>query len=141
MIIKYFELKKKDISKFNYFLLYGNNKGLIEETLTKVIKPNITGNIYNYDEDEIVKNLGNFEEIISKKEVTLVLGNPRAYVEAFRKKKPKFEKMVRKDGVVRLQEWHDAVRKAMNSLGIQGTGLPKKGEPLYAKALEIYAHM
>ncbi len=65
MIIKYFELKKKDISKFNYFLLYGNNKGLIEETLTKVIKPNITGNIYNYDEDEIVKNLGNFEEIIS----------------------------------------------------------------------------
>ena len=67
MIIKYFELKKKDLTKFNYFLLYGGNKGLIEETLANVIRPSITGNIYNYDEDEILKNLDNFEEIISNK--------------------------------------------------------------------------
>ena len=67
MIIKYFELKKKDLTRFSYFLLYGNNKGLIEETCNKLIKPTLNGNIYNYDEDEILKNLENFEEMISNK--------------------------------------------------------------------------
>ena len=67
MIIKYFELKKKDLTRFSYFLLYGNNKGLIEETCNKLIKPTLNGNIYNYDEDEIIKNLENFEEMISNK--------------------------------------------------------------------------
>ena len=67
MIIKFFELKKKNLSKIKYFLLYGNNRGLIEETLQKVIKPNKTKNIYSYDESEILKNVENFEETISTK--------------------------------------------------------------------------
>ena len=33
MIIKHFELKKKNLKNFKYFLLYGNNKGLIEQTI------------------------------------------------------------------------------------------------------------
>ena len=67
MIIKFFELKKKDISKIKFFLLYGNNRGLIDETLNKTIKPSKTQNIYNYEENDILKNLDNFEETISIK--------------------------------------------------------------------------
>ena len=36
MIVKYFELKKKNLNNFKYFLLYGNNKGLIEEIIEKI---------------------------------------------------------------------------------------------------------
>ena len=39
MIVKFFELKKKNLKEFQFFLLYGNNKGLIEETCNNVIKP------------------------------------------------------------------------------------------------------
>ena len=67
MIIKFFELKKKDINKIKFFLLYGNNRGLIDETLNKTIKPSKTQNIYNYEENDILKNLDNFEETISIK--------------------------------------------------------------------------
>ena len=67
MIIKSFELRRKNLNKIKYFLLYGNNQGLIEETFQKIIKPNKTKNIYNYDENEIIKNIDNFEETISTK--------------------------------------------------------------------------
>ena len=67
MIVKFFELKKKDINKIKFFLLYGNNRGLIDETFNKTIKPSKTQNIYNYDESDILKNLDNFEETISIK--------------------------------------------------------------------------
>ena len=64
MIIKFFELKKEKVNEIKFFLLYGNNKGLIEETYQKQIKPKKTQNVYTYDEDEIIKNLENFEENI-----------------------------------------------------------------------------
>ena len=64
MILKFFELKKKKLDNFNYFLLYGNNSGLIEETIDSHLKPIKTNNIFNYDEDEIFKNPENFEESV-----------------------------------------------------------------------------
>lgn len=64
MIVKFFELKKKNLKEFQFFLLYGNNRGLIEETFNKVIKPIKNGNVFNYDENEIIKNVENFEETI-----------------------------------------------------------------------------
>ena len=64
MILKFFELKNKKISNFNFFLLYGNNLGLIEETINNHLKPSRTNNIFNYDEDEIIKNTENFEESV-----------------------------------------------------------------------------
>ena len=67
MIVKYFELKKKNLNNFKYFLLYGNNKGLIEETIEKNLKPTLPENIYNYDEIEILNNLENFKENINNK--------------------------------------------------------------------------
>ena len=67
MIVKSFELKKLDIKKYNFFLLYGNNKGLIEETLNNFIKPLSEKNFFIYEETEIIKNIENFEETISNK--------------------------------------------------------------------------
>lgn len=67
MIIKYFELKKKNLIEIKYFLLYGNNKGLIEETINNVLKPILPKNIFNYDEIEILNNPENFKEKINNK--------------------------------------------------------------------------
>ena len=64
MIFKFFELKNKKLGNYNYFLLYGNNSGLIEETINNQIKTVKTNNIFNYDEDEIIKNPNMFEENI-----------------------------------------------------------------------------
>ena len=64
MIFKFFELKNKKLGNYNYFLLYGNNSGLIEETINNQIKTVKTNNIFNYDEDEIIKNPNIFEENI-----------------------------------------------------------------------------
>ena len=67
MIVKYFELNKKDLSKKKFFLFYGKNQGLIQETIEKSIKSLITSNIYNYDEGEILKNPENFLENVTNR--------------------------------------------------------------------------
>ena len=53
MIVKHFEIKNKIKPDNNYFLLYGNNEGLIEETIEQNIKPNLGGKILRYEEKEI----------------------------------------------------------------------------------------
>ena len=60
MILKQYELKKNSIKKKKIFLFYGNNKGLIEETIETILKPSFSKNIYNYDESEILSNIENF---------------------------------------------------------------------------------
>ena len=67
MIIKFFETKKKDLSSYKFFLLYGKNKGLIEETIQKDLKKFLPKNTYKYDENEILNNLDNFRENIFNK--------------------------------------------------------------------------
>lgn len=67
MIYKFFEIKKKNLNSFKYFLLYGKNKGLIEETIEKDLKPNLPKNIINYDESEILNNTDFFKENILNK--------------------------------------------------------------------------
>ena len=67
MILKFFELKKKDINNFKILLLHGKNKGLIEETISKDLKPRLSKNIQNYEESEILCNLENFKENILNK--------------------------------------------------------------------------
>lgn len=62
MIVKHFEIKNKIKPDNNYFLLYGNNEGLIEETIEQNIKPNLGGKILRYEEKEILGNLENFKE-------------------------------------------------------------------------------
>jgi len=66
MIIKFYDLKK-NLKQNKFFLLYGSNKGLIEETIKNILKPSLTGNIYTYDESEILNDIENFKETIFNK--------------------------------------------------------------------------
>ena len=67
MIIKHFELKKNLDKKINFFLIYGQNRGLVEEIIDNVLKPIFPTNILNYEETEILNNLDNFKiEIFNK---------------------------------------------------------------------------
>ena len=64
MILKQYELKKKLDKEKKIFLFYGNNKGLIEETIETILKPSFSKNIYNYDESEILLNIENFYDTL-----------------------------------------------------------------------------
>tara|TARA_A100000164_G_C21770121_1_gene705920 strand:- start:21 stop:998 length:978 start_codon:yes stop_codon:yes gene_type:complete len=65
MIVKILDLQKN--LKENFYLLYGSNTGLIEETIDNTFKAKFSGNIYSYDENEIISNVDNFEESIYNK--------------------------------------------------------------------------
>ena len=67
MIVKFFDLKKNLKKNINFYLLYGPNSGLIEETITTILKPNLSVNIFNYDENEILSNIDEFKEGIFSK--------------------------------------------------------------------------
>jgi len=67
MIIKQFELNKIESKKINFFLLYGKNEGLIQETITNSLKPILPKNIFNYEEKEILDNINNFKEDLFNK--------------------------------------------------------------------------
>ena len=60
MILKNFELNKINIKKNNYFLLYGNNKGFINQVIKENFINKFNNNIYNYDESEVINNKSNF---------------------------------------------------------------------------------
>ena len=67
MIVKYFDLKKEIKKNINFYLLYGPNSGLIEETINNTLKPNFSKNLYYYDEKEILSNENEFKEGILNK--------------------------------------------------------------------------
>ena len=67
MIIKYFDLKKNLKNNINFYLLYGQNSGLIEDTINNVFKPNFSKNIYSYDEIDVLSNIDEFKEKILNK--------------------------------------------------------------------------
>ena len=67
MIVKYFELKKEIKKNINFYLLYGSNIGLIEETIDNIFKPILSKNLYYHDEKEILANENEFKEGILNK--------------------------------------------------------------------------
>lgn len=67
MIYKYFNLKKELNKKINFYLLYGQNTGLIEEVLNTILKPSFSNNIFTYNEDEVLDNIDAFKEKIYTK--------------------------------------------------------------------------
>ena len=67
MIIKFFELKEKNIKNKKYFLLYGNNKGLIQETIKNKIEPLISTEAEKYEESQVIENPESFLEKIYNK--------------------------------------------------------------------------
>ena len=64
MIIKNFELKEKNLKNLKFYLIYGNNKGLIEEIVKEVLQPNLPKNLFKYDEAEVLKELNTFNESV-----------------------------------------------------------------------------
>tara|TARA_Y100000996_G_scaffold404351_1_gene378362 strand:+ start:819 stop:1814 length:996 start_codon:yes stop_codon:yes gene_type:complete len=67
MIVKNFELKSKKIKDYKFYLLYGNNKGLIEETIKNQFKKNLPKNVFNYEESEVLKDIDQFKENLLNK--------------------------------------------------------------------------
>ena len=67
MIVKHFELNKIIAEKNKFFLLYGNNRGLIKEIIKSKLKPFLYKKVFNYDESEIINNLDDFKEDILNK--------------------------------------------------------------------------
>jgi len=67
MIIKSYELNKIDNNKSKIFLLYGQNEGFKNEITKKYFVDKFKGDIYRYDEKEILDNKSNFfNGILSK---------------------------------------------------------------------------
>ena len=64
MILKLSDLSKNLTKSQKFYLLYGSNTGQIEDTISKILKPKLSKNIYNYDESEITTNINEFEEKI-----------------------------------------------------------------------------
>ena len=61
MILKYFEISKLNIpKKHRFFLFYGDNEGLKEETIKNLFEENYLDKIHRYEEKEILENTGNF---------------------------------------------------------------------------------
>jgi len=67
MIVKKFDLNKHVNSDKNFFLLYGVNTGLINETINKYFKQNYLNNIIIYDEAEAIYNVNLIKELIFNK--------------------------------------------------------------------------
>jgi len=67
MIVKHFQLNKKNLLQKNFFLIYGNNRGLIQEITHDIIKTTINKNVHKYQEDDILKNENDFLEKIFNK--------------------------------------------------------------------------
>jgi DNA polymerase-3 subunit delta len=60
MILKSFELNKLKLNKHSFYLFYGNNEGLKEETIKNLFEENYLDKIHRYEEKEILENMGNF---------------------------------------------------------------------------------
>ena len=60
MILKSFELNKLKTTNHNFYLFYGDNEGLKDETIKNLFEKNYPGKIYRYEEKEILENTNNF---------------------------------------------------------------------------------
>ena len=56
MIVKSFEINKKIVDKYKFFLLYGKNEGLKNEIIQSLFLKDFEGQIDKYDEIEFLKN-------------------------------------------------------------------------------------
>ena len=65
MIIKNFELNIKNLKNNKYFLVYGNNTGLIKEIVEDKLEKELSKNVFKYEESEILKDLDGFNQTIS----------------------------------------------------------------------------
>ena len=67
MILKHFQLKNINNIKARYFLFYGENEGLKNESIEIIKNSGFTKNFYRYEENEILSNYDNFINEITNK--------------------------------------------------------------------------
>jgi DNA polymerase III subunit delta len=60
MILKSFELNKLKLDNYNFYLFYGDNEGLKEETIKSLFEKNYLNKIHRYEEKEILDNKDTF---------------------------------------------------------------------------------
>jgi len=67
MIIKSFEIKKIKLNNFKFYLFYGNNDGLKEETIKNLFEKNYQDRIHRYEEKDILDNINIFfDNVLTK---------------------------------------------------------------------------
>jgi len=67
MILKSFELNKLKLNDYNFYLFYGANEGLKEESIKNLFEKNYIDKIYRYEEKEILDNINDFFNTILTK--------------------------------------------------------------------------
>ena len=60
MISKSFEISKIKLNNYKFYLFYGDNDGLKEETIKNLFEKNYLNKIQRYEEKEILDNINNF---------------------------------------------------------------------------------
>ena len=60
MILKSFELNKIKLNNHKFYLFYGENEGLKEETIKNLFEKSYQDKIHRYEEKEILDNINNF---------------------------------------------------------------------------------
>ena len=60
MILKSFELNKLKLENYNFYLFYGDNEGLKEDTIKKFFVKKYQNKIHRYEEKEILDNIDDF---------------------------------------------------------------------------------
>jgi DNA polymerase III subunit delta len=60
MILKSFELNKLKLENYNFYLFYGDNDGLKEDTIKKNFIKKYQNKVYRYEEKEILDNIVDF---------------------------------------------------------------------------------
>ena len=60
MILKSFELSKIKLKNSKFYLFYGDNEGLKEETVKNLFEKNYQDKIHRYEEKEILDNINTF---------------------------------------------------------------------------------
>ena len=66
MILKSFELNKFKLDNHKFYLFYGDNEGLKEETIKNLFEKNYQDKIHRYEEKEILDNIIFFLIILTK---------------------------------------------------------------------------
>ena len=67
MILKSFELNKIKLNNHKFYLFYGDNEGLKEETIKNLFQKEYQDKIHRYEEREILENINDFFNVMLTK--------------------------------------------------------------------------
>ena len=60
MILKSFELNKLNLNNHKFYLFYGDNEGLKDESIKNLFEKSYSDKIHRYEEREILDNINDF---------------------------------------------------------------------------------